>query len=254
VESEPAGATVTVNGDLRGVTPLDLGGLAYGSYDVKLDLKGFESRTTSVTLSDSAAKGDVKLTLPKLAPALSLVDILSTPFGAAVTIDGKSVGQTPLTDFRLAPGNHQVQIAKDAYEPYSGSVKVEVGKRARVDATLKAVPLPSPSPTPPPIDPNHAYENTPPQVETPARKISGSAAGYPDKGPRLKSGDQVSVSFDLVVDQNGDVETVTVTESAGKVVDDAVIQTVKKWKYTPAVRQGTRVKVLIHGKQTFRMG
>jgi TonB family protein len=243
-----------VNGDLRGVTPLDLGGLAFGSYDVKLDLKGFESRTTSVTLSESTVKSDVKLALPRLAPAMALADILSTPFGAAVTLDGKRVGQTPLTDFKVSLGPHQVQVTKDGYEPFNGSLKGEAGKRARVDATLKAEPLPSPSPTPPPVDPNHAYSNGPPDVETPARKVSGVAVEYPKKAPHQRSGDQVSVSFDLVVDANGDVESVTVTESAGKVVDDAVIATVKNWKYTPAVRQGVRVKVLIHGKQTFRMG
>jgi len=48
VESRPPGATVTVNGDNRGTTPLTIDALAPGSYRVGLSLAGYQSFTTTV--------------------------------------------------------------------------------------------------------------------------------------------------------------------------------------------------------------
>jgi TonB family protein len=62
------------------------------------------------------------------------------------------------------------------------------------------------------------------------------------------------VSLTFVVDENGDVEEPKVVESAGSVIDDAVVKAVRKWKYSPALKQGVKVKVKIAFKQTFRAG
>jgi TonB family protein len=254
VETEPPGASVKVNGDVRGVTPLDVGGLPLGDYEVKLELKGFEPKTNTLSLTESAPKADVKVTLPRVAPVLANADLLSTPFGAAVTVDGKPAGQTPVTDLRVAPGTHQVQMAKEGYEAWAGLLKVESGKRGRLDVTLKAIPAPAPSATPA-VDPNHVYQNTLGEVDILARQISGSPPDYPTgKAPKLRSGDSVSVSYEMVVDDRGEIESIKVTESAGKVVDDAVLNALKKYKFSPAVKQGIKVKVLLRGRQTFRMG
>src|SRR5690606_40836745 len=48
VESRPSGATVTVNGAARGVTPITLSGLAPGQYTVQLQLTGYRTITTTV--------------------------------------------------------------------------------------------------------------------------------------------------------------------------------------------------------------
>src|SRR5207247_6016867 len=39
VETQPPGAAVTVNGETKGVAPLELTGLAFGAYEIKLDLR-----------------------------------------------------------------------------------------------------------------------------------------------------------------------------------------------------------------------
>ncbi len=48
VTSEPSGARVLVNGRPRGQTPLALGGLRPGSYEVEVSLRGYETETRSV--------------------------------------------------------------------------------------------------------------------------------------------------------------------------------------------------------------
>jgi TonB family protein len=188
-------------------------------------------------------------------PATGAAEISSDPTGAIVHIDGTPVGQTPFVDSRLKAGTHKVEIVKDGFEPWSGSLSVQAGKRARVDARLKSLAFSAPA-TPPPAeaDPNRIYVNAPPEVETPARKVSGASASYPPRAPRLKSGDSVSVRVNFIVTETGEVTDMRIVESGGRGVDDAVLGAIRQWKYSPALRKGTPVKVRVEFKQTFRAG
>src|SRR4029453_10434018 len=97
-----------------------------------------------------------------------------------------------------------------------------VGKRrARVDASLKAIIRATPTPEPKSDlpDPNHTYEIT--EVDTPPKQTTGVSASYPKDAPRLKSGQSVSVSGSFVVTASGDVVEIQIKESGGKPVDDA---------------------------------
>jgi TonB family protein len=252
VESQPPGATVTVNGEAKGVTPLDLPGLPLASYEVKLDLRGFEPRTQSVSLTAEAPQGEVKLPLVRMGPAMGTVDVLSTPFGAAVSVDGARVGVTPLTDQKLRVGTHQVEVAKEGYEPQVSTLKVEVGKRARVDVNLRAMPKPSPSPVIEAVDVGKVYALS--EVDAVPKKASGQSPSYPKNAPNLRSGDSVSTAVGFVVTETGEVTELKIVESAGKIVDEAVMNAIRGWKYAPGVKRGVKVKVRITFKQTFRAG
>jgi len=253
VETQPPGATVTV-GEAKGTTPLDLGGLAFGAHDVKLEMRGYEPRTESVTLTAEAPKAELKVALTRLAPVMGTADFLSTPFGATILVDGNRVGETPLSEFKVKPGTHKVELDKDGYEPWSGPLVVQAGKKARVDAELKAIPkpaTPAPPPTLEPVDPNRVYGAS--EVDVMAKKVSGPQVSYPDNAPRLRSGDRVSVSVSFVVTENGDVTDVKLVESAGnKVVDETVLSRIKNWKYSPAEKRGIKVKVRMTLKQSFQ--
>jgi TonB family protein len=255
VETQPPGATVTV-GEAKGTTPFELGGLALGAHDVKLEMRGYEPRTESVNLTADVPKAEVKVALTRLAPVMGTVDILSTPFGAAILIDGTRVGETPVTELKVKPGSHKVELGKDGYEPWSGPLVVQAGKKARVDAELKAIPkpaTPAPPPTLEPVDPSRVYGAN--EVDVMAKKVSGPQVSYPDNAPRLRSGDRASVSVSFVVTENGDVTDVKLVESGGnKAVDEAVMAGVKNWKYSPAVKRGVKVKVRVTFRQTFLAG
>jgi len=202
-------------------------------------------------------QAEVKLVLARLPPALGLADIGSTPPGAAVSVDGAPVGETPLTGLKLRPGAHQVEFTREGYERHSESVRIEAGKKAKLDVALAAVVKATPPPTPPPpvvVDANAIYENTAHEVDTLAKKIGGASASYPEKAPRLDRAGQVSVSVSFIVNENGEVVDPKVTESAGKLIDEAVLSAIRTWRYEPAVKQGVKVKVRVRFKQTFRAG
>jgi TonB family protein len=256
VESDPPGATVTLDGQERGTTPAELADVPYGAHELKVDLKGYAPTTQSVLLSRQEPRASVSLALSRTPAATGAAEIASDPPGAIVSIGGTPVGQTPFLDPKMKTGAHKVEITKEGYEPWSGTVNVQPGKKARVDARLKSVAFSAPVTTPPAevADSNRIYVNSPAEVDTPARKTSGQSAGYPQKAARLKSGDSVSVRVTFVVTEEGEVTDVRVVESGGRGVDEAVMAAVKKWKYSPAVKKGTPVKVRVEFRQTFRAG
>jgi TonB family protein len=87
------------------------------------------------------------------------------------------------------------------------------------------------------------------EVDTKPRKLSG--ASY---SPVLKPGEELFVTLSWVVNENGDVADVEVVESGGKALDEAVIQTLRKSKYAPGVKEGVKVKVRMAVKFRFRAG
>jgi serine/threonine-protein kinase len=257
VETTPPGAMVTVNGQSQGTSPLEVNGLAAGDYDVRVELKGHDPKVQRVTLSEVEPLAHLQVALARVTPTAGTADFLSTPIGAAVIIDGSPAGQTPLLQQRLKAGPHRIELAKEGHETWSGTLTVEVGKRAKVEAILRAVAVatPPPVPTPEPVDTTRIFNNVPSDVDTLAKRIAGSSPTYPSDLPKLRSGDSASVVVTFVVTEEGEVTDAKISQSGGsRALDEAVLTAVKKWKYSPAVKRGVKVKVRIAQKQTFLAG
>jgi TonB family protein len=256
IESEPSGARVSVNGRAMGLTPLELSDLPFGSYKVRVQQKGYDPQARDVSVQAGSADGVLQFALVRAAAAASGgVDVISTPEGAAASVDGRPVGTTPITGLQVKPGRHRIEVALDEHETWSGTVDVRAGETGRVEVQLQALANASAAPTPEPVDPARVYENSPGEVDVPARKIAGNSPSYPsDRAGRLKSGERVSVLLHFIVTESGDVQDVSVAESGGKAVDEVVVAAVRSWKFQPATKQGTRVKVRVTFKQTFLGG
>jgi len=56
------------------------------------------------------------------------LSIESNVLNAAVFVDGRGVGKTPLSDKQVSPGEHSIRVEKDGYEPYSRRVRFEKGR------------------------------------------------------------------------------------------------------------------------------
>jgi len=56
--------------------------------------------------------------------------------GAAVSVDGKSVGVVPLAAIALAPGKHTVRVKKLGYLEYSETLQIASGKTSQIIADL----------------------------------------------------------------------------------------------------------------------
>ncbi|HEV7502194.1 MAG TPA: energy transducer TonB, partial [Vicinamibacteria bacterium] len=106
---------------------------------------------------------------------------------------------------------------------------------------------------PPPTPGTHLAEGELVHVDTsviPARRIKGDAPSYPEEGRKLSL--QGTVAVDMLVDETGAVQDPHVIESAGEVLDSAVLEAVRRWRYEPARKNGVKVKTRIQVKTTFQ--
>jgi TonB family protein len=253
VSSVPSGAAVSLNGEPRGETPLDLSALDVGIHEVKVELKGYAAQTRSVTLTTEQPSQDVAFNLSRPQPTTGTLEVVSTPSLAAVSIDGVRVGETPLAGHRVKIGTHRLEVSREGHRTWSEEIAVEPGRRRRVDAQLEPLPAATPPPTPRPdvVDPTRIYLQN--EVDTPPRKVKGSVP-YPPSAPKLRSGESASVVVSFVVTEDGEVSEPRIVESGGKVLDEAVLNGVRDWKYQPGVKLGVKVKVRINLRQTFQAG
>jgi tetratricopeptide (TPR) repeat protein len=120
VATQPAGATVVLNGRLVGATPVTLDGVAPGRYAVRLEKNG--CKPLNRYLEVGAAGLSVEEKLEDLPTGSLTVDV--QPLGAEVLLDGELVGNTPLKDARVATGSYELLIRKTNYDAYSRRIEI----------------------------------------------------------------------------------------------------------------------------------
>ena len=167
IASDPPGATIAVNGEVRAeTTPARLPRLALGTpYELRVTKDGYEPATQTVTLTDLDPSSAVSLVLAhsappaesavaavasgKSAPGVRSPDKPGTATGPAVAggsgklnvgarggwcnvvIDGAPRGPTPVAGVVLAAGTHTVSCTPEGGRAQSASVKVEPDATAR---------------------------------------------------------------------------------------------------------------------------
>ncbi len=134
ITSDPSEASVYIDGDYEGTTPLTLS-LSPGTHSIKLSKSDYEDYTTSVTLNP----GESKTISATLTPTFGYLSVDSSPSGAKVYIDGSYVGDTPLKDYKLSTGEHEVKVVKDGYEEFTKTVTINSGEKTSVEAGLIAI-------------------------------------------------------------------------------------------------------------------
>jgi formylglycine-generating enzyme required for sulfatase activity len=131
LRSEPRGAEITVAGTYRGRTPEKIDLPAGIEHTVVVTLPGYANWTKSVF-----ADPGKKITLDaKLQPVLAGVSVQGDPADAELLIDGKPHGRTP-QKFDLSATEHSVEIRKEGYLPFTGSVTPALGLERSVEYKL----------------------------------------------------------------------------------------------------------------------
>ena len=76
--------------------------------------------------------------IEKTAPTSSkaYISIESNVSGARVLIDGRYVGTTNLSNVEVVPGEHQIRVEKDGYEPYTRRIPFKEGRTRDLFAIL----------------------------------------------------------------------------------------------------------------------
>ena len=147
VFSEPAGATIIIDGSIVGVTPLKIINIDAGERTVALRRDGCaavdssmrvtanETQTMSITLKPGGplAGGE---TLPTI---LSALTVTTTPPGAALFINNQPSGTTPYRSEKLTPGNYRLRLELSGYDPMEGSVTLKPGESHAVEKKMVGI-------------------------------------------------------------------------------------------------------------------
>ena len=162
VDSDPGGAAVFVNGDSVGVTPIRLPFAEPGEQWVLVARAGrtLLDTTLRVEYGEVASLAVGRRAEPEPAPAREApaarrverearrgaIRVTSAPAGAAVLLDGRRVGETPVTIDGLAPGRYALAVRRSGYESVSRTVRIRPGTQYEAELALRAAAPPRPAP------------------------------------------------------------------------------------------------------------
>ncbi len=99
-----------------------------------VEYREFLSKATDAS-ADTRQLAEQAIT--ELRGRIAFVDIDSVPSNAAVSVDGRSFGKTPVEGLPLTPGPHQLAVEVTGFEMYHRRLELAGGKTTVVQADLK---------------------------------------------------------------------------------------------------------------------
>ena len=123
IRSDPEGATITLNGEAVGTTPLQVEKMV-GRYVVVAEMgRLYHPTREELRLGrDGATRIDLAL-----APAFGTLAVSSDPTGAEVWLDGEMVGTTPYRNPRKPSGEYHLRVVQPDYLPHETTVAIRDG-------------------------------------------------------------------------------------------------------------------------------
>lgn len=141
IATEPAGATVLVDGEPRGQAPVTVGELSPGAHRVELSLDGYEPVERMVTVVGGETE-ELALTLEPGTPRPGRIVVTANREDAFVILDGLSRGRAPITLERIPPGTHAVRLSAEGMAPFETECVIRFGETCTVEAELVAAEVP----------------------------------------------------------------------------------------------------------------
>jgi TonB family protein len=242
IETTPSGAAVLLDGKAVGTSPLTLDSVPPGTHALKVSRDGYSPAELGLEMTPAVSLPPLRFALQPLWAELA---VLSQPAGATIRVDEVSHGATPLARMRLEPGDHRVKIERPGFQPWTRKVDVQPGETLRLEAQLQPAPeapteLPVPRLSPLPLLSRGDLVALGPGV-TPPQTLFANPASYPPAAARAHMEGVVIV--DVIVTETGEVVEPRVIQSAGEILDAAALSAVRRWRFTPAEKDGVKVKV-----------
>ncbi len=122
IQSKPPGASVFVDGESYGVTPMRLNGvLSLGQHTLKIDHPSYLAVDEKVIL----VPGQVTKVDKALVPARAKLAVTTEPSNANVVINGKQAGTTPLSDLEVTANEPlKIEITHAEANPFVTTLEV----------------------------------------------------------------------------------------------------------------------------------
>ena len=136
IDTTPSGATVVINGNNEGTSPVTVDQLQFGAYSIELKLDGYITKLLDVAVEST----DSQIVNTELDLPVGSLEVSTTPEGVSfdlVSVEGLDriifSGVSPVTIPDLREGDYEVQFSREDWDDYSESVTVEYNQISRVD-------------------------------------------------------------------------------------------------------------------------
>jgi len=131
INSSPQGASITIDKQFKGTTPMDVAVTPFASHNVELFLEGYLNAKRSVRVKpEQQSEISVNLT-----PNIGTVRLNITPADATILVDGKRSGSGSQT-LSLNAKPHSISVEKSGYETKSMTVTPRPGHQQALTVEL----------------------------------------------------------------------------------------------------------------------
>jgi formylglycine-generating enzyme required for sulfatase activity len=134
IRSVPGNANVTINGEFRGQTPLEVSLPPGQPHDIRLFRTGFNTATRRIETRPDEER-DITISLD---PVTSLVRVLADPPDAELYVDGEFKGLANQT-IEMMAASQRVEIRKEGYVAYATNFTSRPGLDQEIRVALKTV-------------------------------------------------------------------------------------------------------------------
>jgi formylglycine-generating enzyme required for sulfatase activity len=134
VRTSPSGATVRVDGEFRGTTPVSVEISPLGEHRFELLLEGYHPAVRSVQ-TEPEARSSLAL---DLAPIVGQIRLSVTPPDAEVVVDGRTLGAGSQT-LALTSRDHELTVRKAGYETQTREIRPRPDLEQSLDIRLLTV-------------------------------------------------------------------------------------------------------------------
>ncbi|WP_319579356.1 PEGA domain-containing protein [uncultured Methanospirillum sp.] len=154
ISSTPPGASVSLNTDYQGVTPvsgsLDLTDITPGVYTITLTAPQRETYSSTITvIAGQVTPVQVELKSPKVPSSQNgTLSVSSSPAGAQVLLDNLYIGITPLTLSSVKPAQYELILKMEQYQNNVNQVRIEGGMSTTVSVNMTPIQKPTTTPVP----------------------------------------------------------------------------------------------------------
>lgn len=132
IRSVPGNANVTINGEFRGQTPLEVSLPPGQAHDVRLFRTGFNTAARSIT---TVAEQEQDITVA-MDPVTSLVRVIAEPADAELYVDGELKGAANQT-IELIAATQRIEIRKEGFVAYAANFTSRPGLDQEIRVQLK---------------------------------------------------------------------------------------------------------------------
>jgi formylglycine-generating enzyme required for sulfatase activity len=130
INSKPSGASVTIDGESIGTTPVALQKMG-GTYDVVLARQGYQLVTDTVAITKANKRPTRNY---NLTPLQAILHISTSPSGGALLVNSSPIQSPVSVD---ANKRHEVRYEKAGYLPQNQSVTLDPAEKASISFSLK---------------------------------------------------------------------------------------------------------------------